>query len=119
VQALKQVIVAIRAKHAPRQRIPPKRRGESPGRRQEAVESKGEWPRPRRFDPFAALARWWRRLRPQAARLHAKKSNGKVKSLAFSRALFERAVAGEIEVIEGWQVAPAKTKRGFFIRAKN
>ena len=41
---------------------------------------------------------------------YTQKINGKVKSLAFSRALFERAVAGEIEVIEAWQVEPAKTK---------
>ena len=41
---------------------------------------------------------------------YTQKINGKVKSLAFSRALFERAVAGEIEVIEAWQAEPAKTK---------
>jgi len=41
---------------------------------------------------------------------YSKKINGKVKSLAFSRALFDRASAGEIAVIEQFTVAPAKTK---------
>jgi large subunit ribosomal protein L4 len=33
-----------------------------------------------------------------------------VKALAFSRALFDRAVAGEIDVIESFQAPTAKTK---------
>jgi len=40
----------------------------------------------------------------------SKKINGKVKALAFSRALFDRAVAGEIEVIETFAPAQPKTK---------
>ncbi|HEY1765878.1 MAG TPA: 50S ribosomal protein L4 [Opitutaceae bacterium] len=39
-----------------------------------------------------------------------KKINGKVKALAFSRALFDRATAGEIAVIENFEITPAKTK---------
>jgi large subunit ribosomal protein L4 len=39
-----------------------------------------------------------------------KKINGKVKALAFSRALFDRASAGEIAVIENFSHAVAKTK---------
>jgi large subunit ribosomal protein L4 len=39
-----------------------------------------------------------------------KKINGKVKALAFSRALFDRAVAGEIAVIENFGHTVAKTK---------
>jgi large subunit ribosomal protein L4 len=39
-----------------------------------------------------------------------KKINGKVKALAFSRALFDRATAGEIAVIEAFEATPAKTK---------
>jgi len=39
---------------------------------------------------------------------YSKKINAKVKALAFSRALFDRATAGEIAVIE--QFAPAQTK---------
>ena len=41
---------------------------------------------------------------------YSKKINGKVKDLAFSRALFDRAVAGEIAVIEGFVATAAKTK---------
>jgi large subunit ribosomal protein L4 len=39
-----------------------------------------------------------------------KKINGKVKALAFSRALFDRATAGEIAVIENFGHTVAKTK---------
>ena len=41
---------------------------------------------------------------------YSKKINGKVKDLAFSRALFDRLVAGEIAVIEQFSVAQPKTK---------
>jgi large subunit ribosomal protein L4 len=41
---------------------------------------------------------------------YSKKINAKVKALAFSRALFDRAVAGEIDVIESFQAPTAKTK---------
>ena len=41
---------------------------------------------------------------------YSKKINAQVKALAFSRALFERAVAGEIDVIEAWSVSQPKTK---------
>jgi large subunit ribosomal protein L4 len=41
---------------------------------------------------------------------YSKKINGKVKSLAFSRALFDRASAGELAVIEQFGAAPSKTK---------
>jgi large subunit ribosomal protein L4 len=41
---------------------------------------------------------------------YSKKINGKVKALAFSRALFDRASAGDIAAIEAWEVSEAKTK---------
>jgi large subunit ribosomal protein L4 len=41
---------------------------------------------------------------------YSKKINAKVKTLAFSRALFDRAVAGDIDVIERFEVNPVKTK---------
>jgi large subunit ribosomal protein L4 len=41
---------------------------------------------------------------------YSKKINGKVKQLAFTRALFDRATAGEIAVIDGFSTAVAKTK---------
>jgi large subunit ribosomal protein L4 len=41
---------------------------------------------------------------------YTKKINARVKVLAFGRALFDRATAGEIDVIEKFEVAPVKTK---------
>jgi large subunit ribosomal protein L4 len=41
---------------------------------------------------------------------YSKKINAKVKALAFSRALFDRATAGDIEVIEKFEVSPVKTR---------
>ena len=41
---------------------------------------------------------------------YSKKINAKVKQLAFSRALFDRATAGEIAVIEGFDAQATKTK---------
>jgi len=41
---------------------------------------------------------------------YSKKINSKVKALAFSRALFDRLSAGEVDVIEKWEIAPVKTK---------
>lgn len=41
---------------------------------------------------------------------YSKKINGKVKSLAFSRALFDRATAGELAVIEQFDAPSSKTK---------
>jgi large subunit ribosomal protein L4 len=40
----------------------------------------------------------------------SKKINSKVKALAFSRALFDRAIAGEVAVIEEFKVSAPKTK---------
>jgi large subunit ribosomal protein L4 len=40
----------------------------------------------------------------------SKKINGKVKALAFSRALFDRASAGDVDVIEAFAPAQPKTK---------
>ena len=41
---------------------------------------------------------------------YTKKINGKVKALAFNRALFDRATAGDISVIETFVAKDAKTK---------
>ncbi len=41
---------------------------------------------------------------------YSKKINSKVKALAFSRALFDRATAGELVAIEKFEFAQAKTK---------
>lgn len=40
----------------------------------------------------------------------SKKINGKVKALAFNRALFDRATAGDVSVIEAFSSKEAKTK---------
>jgi large subunit ribosomal protein L4 len=42
---------------------------------------------------------------------YSKKINAKVKALAFQRAFFDRAVAGEIDIIEKIEVPAAKTKQ--------
>ena len=41
---------------------------------------------------------------------YSKKINARVKALAFSRALFDRATAGDLDVIEKFEINPAKTK---------
>jgi large subunit ribosomal protein L4 len=41
---------------------------------------------------------------------YSKKINGKVKNLAFNRALFDRALAGDISVIETFSAKEGKTK---------
>lgn len=108
VQALKQVIVAIRANmrlgtHST------KRRGEVRGGGKKPWNQKGSG-RARAGSIRSPLWPGGGVVFGPKPRDYSQKINGKVKSLAFSRALFERAVAGEIEVIEAWQVAPAKTK---------
>jgi len=42
---------------------------------------------------------------------YSKKINAKVKALAFSRALFDRASAGDIDVIERFEASAVKTKQ--------
>jgi large subunit ribosomal protein L4 len=108
VQALKQVIVAIRANmrlgtHST------KRRGEVRGGGKKPWNQKGSG-RARAGSIRSPLWPGGGVVFGPKPRDYSQKINGKVKSLAFSRALFDRAVAGEIEVIEAWQVAPAKTK---------
>jgi len=41
---------------------------------------------------------------------YTKKINGRVRTLAFGRALFDRATAGDLDVIEKFEVEPAKTQ---------
>ena len=108
VQALKQVIVAIRAN----QRLgthSTKRRGEVRGGGKKPWNQKGSG-RARAGSIRSPLWPGGGVVFVPKPRDYTQKINGKVKSLAFSRALFERAVAGEIEVIEAWQAEPAKTK---------
>ena len=46
---------------------------------------------------------------------YSKKINAKVKALAFSRALFDRASAGELSVIEKFELKQVKTKLAFAV----
>jgi large subunit ribosomal protein L4 len=108
LQALKQVIVAIRANmrlgtHST------KRRGEVRGGGKKPWNQKGSG-RARAGSIRSPLWPGGGVVFGPKPRDYSQKINGKVKSLAFSRALFDRAVAGEIEVIEAWQATPAKTK---------
>ncbi|HTZ22106.1 MAG TPA: 50S ribosomal protein L4 [Opitutaceae bacterium] len=108
VQALKQVIVAIRAN----QRLgthSTKRRGEVSGGGKKPWNQKGSG-RARAGSIRSPLWPGGGVVFGPKPRDYSQKINGKVKSLAFSRALFDRAVAGEIEVIEAWQASPAKTR---------
>ncbi len=41
---------------------------------------------------------------------YTKKINSRVKALAFGRALYDRAAAGEIDVIEKFEISPVKTR---------
>ena len=41
---------------------------------------------------------------------YSKKINGRVRTLAFGRALFDRATAGDLDVIEKFEVEPVKTR---------
>ena len=107
-QALKEVIVAICANarlgtHAT------KRRGEVRGGGKKPWNQKGSG-RARSGSNRSPLWSGGGVVFGPQPRDYSKKINNKVKLLALSRALFDRAVAGEVEVIEAWQSTSAKTK---------
>jgi large subunit ribosomal protein L4 len=108
LQAVKEVIVAIRQQPPGHAFDQDPRRG--PRRRQEAVAPEGHRPRPRRLESARPSGREAAACFGPKPRDYSKKINAKVKALAFSRALFDRASAGEIAVIENFAVSPAKTK---------
>lgn len=108
VQTLKDVIVAIRGNmrlgtHST------KTRGEVAGSNKKPFKQKGTG-RARAGSIRSPLWSGGGVVFGPKPRDYSKKINAQVKLLAFSRALFERAVAGEIEVIESWQAPTAKTK---------
>jgi len=108
VQALKQVIVAIRAN----QRLgthSTKRRGEVSGGGKKPWKQKGSG-RARAGSTRSPLWPGGGVVFGPKPRDYSQKINAQVKALAFRRALFERAAAGELAVIEAWQASPAKTK---------
>ncbi len=107
-QALKEVIVAITA-NARLGTHSTKRRGEVRGGGKKPWNQKGAG-RARAGSNRSPLWPGGGVVFGPQPRDYSKKINAKVKLLALSRALFERAVAGEIEVIEAWQSSSAKTK---------
>jgi large subunit ribosomal protein L4 len=108
VQALKEVIVAINA-NARLGTHSTKTRGEVSGGGKKPWRQKGTG-RARAGSIRSPLWVGGGVVFGPKPRDYSKKINSQVKALAFSRALFERAVAGEIDVIEAWTVAQPKTK---------
>jgi large subunit ribosomal protein L4 len=108
VQALKEVIVAINA-NARLGTHSTKTRGEVSGGGKKPWRQKGTG-RARAGSTRSPIWVGGGVVFGPKPRDYSKKINAQVKSLAFSRALFERAVAGEIDVIEAWSVAQPKTK---------
>jgi large subunit ribosomal protein L4 len=108
VQALKEVIVAINA-NARLGTHSTKTRGEVSGGGKKPWRQKGTG-RARAGSIRSPLWVGGGVVFGPKPRDYSKKINAQVKALAFSRALFDRAVAGEIDVIEAWSVAQTKTK---------
>lgn len=108
VQALKEVIVAINA-NARLGTHSTKTRGEVSGGGKKPWRQKGTG-RARAGSIRSPLWVGGGVVFGPKPRDYSKKINAKVKALAFSRALFDRAVAGEIDVIEAWSVSQPKTK---------
>ncbi len=108
VQALKEVIVAINA-NARLGTHSTKTRGEVSGGGKKPWRQKGTG-RARAGSIRSPLWVGGGVVFGPKPRDYSKKINSQVKALAFSRALFERAVAGEIDVIESWSVSQPKTK---------
>ncbi len=107
-QAVKEVVVAHQANarlgtHSPR------RRGEVRGGGKKPWRQKGTG-RARAGSIRAPLWPGGGVVFGPKPRDYTKKINARVKTLAFGRALFERATAGEIDVIERFEANPAKTK---------
>jgi len=107
-QALKEVIVAINANNRQGTRST-KTRGEVRGGGKKPWNQKGTG-RARAGSSRSPLWSGGGVVFGPKPRDFSKKINSKVKALAFSRALFERASAGEIAVIEKWTFAQPKTK---------
>ena len=107
-QALKEVIVAICANARLGTHLT-KRRGEVRGGGKKPWNQKGSG-RARSGSNRSPLWSGGGVVFGPQPRDYSKKINNKVKLLALGRALFDRAVAGEVEVIEAWQSTSAKTK---------
>ncbi|WP_221029644.1 50S ribosomal protein L4 [Actomonas aquatica] len=108
LQAVKEAIVAINANNRQGTRST-KTRGDVSGGGKKPWRQKGTG-RARHGSTRSPIWVGGGRAHGPKPRDYSKKINSKVKALAFSRALFDRAVSGEIAVIEEFSVAPAKTK---------
>jgi large subunit ribosomal protein L4 len=108
VQALKEVIVAINA-NARLGTHSTKTRGEVSGGGKKPWRQKGTG-RARAGSIRSPLWVGGGVVFGPKPRDYDKKINSQVKALAFSRALFDRASAGEIDVIENWTATASKTK---------
>jgi len=108
LQAVKEVIVAIRA-NGRQGTHSTKTRGEVRGGGKKPWKQKGTG-RARAGSSRSPLWGGGGVVFGPKPRDYSKKINAKVKALAFSRALFDRATAGEIAVIEAFAASPAKTK---------
>ena len=108
LQAVKEVIVAIRANNRQGTHST-KTRGEVRGGGKKPWKQKGTG-RARAGSSRSPLWGGGGVVFGPKPRDYSKKVNSKVRALAFSRALFDRASAGEIAVIESFVAEPAKTK---------
>lgn len=108
VQAVKEVVVAHRA-NARQGTRSTKTRGEVRGGGKKPWNQKGSG-RARAGSSRSPLWSGGGVVFGPKPRDFSKKINGKVKALAFSRALFDRAVAGDVDVIEAFSPAQPKTK---------
>ncbi|EIQ02035.1 50S ribosomal protein L4, bacterial/organelle [Opitutaceae bacterium TAV1] len=108
IQALKETIVAIRANQRQGTRST-KTRGEVRGGGKKPWRQKGTG-RARAGSTRSPLWVGGGVVFGPRPRDFSKKVNSKVKTLAFSRALFDRLSAGDILAIEAWEVAQAKTR---------
>lgn len=108
VQAVKEVVVAHRA-NARQGTRSTKTRGEVRGGGKKPWNQKGSG-RARAGSSRSPLWSGGGVVFGPKPRDFSKKINGKVKALAFARALFDRASAGEVDVIEAFSPAQPKTK---------
>jgi large subunit ribosomal protein L4 len=108
LQAVKEVIVAINANNRQGTHST-KTRGEVSGSNKKPWKQKGTG-RARAGSARSPLWVGGGAVFGPKPRDYSKKINAKVKQLAFSRALFDRATAGELAVIEKFEFAQTKTK---------
>jgi large subunit ribosomal protein L4 len=108
VQAVKEVIVAIQANRRQGTRST-KTRGEVRGGGKKPWRQKGTG-RARAGSNRSPLWSGGGVVFGPKPRDYSKKINAKVKALAFRRALFDRATAGDLAVIEAFTLNPAKTR---------